>query len=184
MQAIFLRWVSSNSRHSSKLLQHPQHLRLTVGNAHAELLSAAISARTAVRKSRNHSLRQVLGNANAVPWLPENSVPSAVLRSRLTGMAGLARAALRIKVNSARAAAPKNPRAHRSTAAINAAGSRRIRLIRRSSVPNAEIYSTITIKNKTAALRGNVLTKALFRSGMNGLSQKSRSYRRRAFAAA
>ena len=59
------------------------------------------------------------------------------------------------------------------TAAINAAGSRRIRLIRRSSVPNAEIYSTITIKNKTAALRGNVLTEVLFRSGMNSLSKKA-----------
>ena len=56
-----------------------------------------------------------------------------------------------VRVNSARAAAPENPRAHRSTAAINAAGSRRIRLIRRSSVLSAEMYLTTTIKNKTAA---------------------------------
>ena len=50
MRKICLLWVSSNSRHSSKLLQHPQHLRLTVGNAHAELLSAAISALAALKE--------------------------------------------------------------------------------------------------------------------------------------
>ncbi len=148
MRKTCLPWVSSNS---SKPRQHPQPLRLTAGSAHAELRSTAISARTAAGKNLNRRRRQMLGNANAAPWLPENSVPSAVLRSRLAGTAGLVRAALQIRVNSARAAVPKSPRAHRSTAAINAAGSRKTRRIRRSSAPNAEMFSTITIKNKTAA---------------------------------
>lgn len=39
-------------------------------------------------KSLSHSLRQVLGNANAAPWLQENSVPSAALPSRRIPRAG------------------------------------------------------------------------------------------------
>ncbi len=74
-----LQWVSSNSRHNSKLRSHPQHLRLTVGNAHAELRSAAISVRTAAKKPQPQPAAGTW-SANAAPRLSGNSVPSAVLK--------------------------------------------------------------------------------------------------------
>ena len=129
-------WVSSNSR------SLPCNSRRTAaawnnGNAPAVIWSPASSAPTAVPKSPSLSLRQGVGNVSAALRLPASSVLNAVLQSRQIRTAGPAPAVRSTRGNSARTAVPKNPRARRSSAAINAAGSRRIRLIRRSSVPNA-----------------------------------------------
>lgn len=131
-------WVS-NSR-LKPLLPHKNQWTATVrnnGNAPAAIWLPASSVKTAVRKSPNLSLRQVVGNASAVPRLPVNSVLSAVLQSRRTQTAGPAPAAWSIKENSVRTAVRKSRKERRYTAVISAAGSWRIRRIRRSSAPNA-----------------------------------------------
>ena len=114
-----------------------QNLFANNGNALAAIQPPASSVKTAVRKSPNLRLRQVHGNAGAVPRLPVSSVLSAVLPSRRTRMAGPVPAARSTKESSVRTAVRKSRKERRYTAVTSAAGSRRIRRIRRSSAPNA-----------------------------------------------
>lgn len=95
---------------------------------------------------RNRSLQRTAhGNANAAPLPPAISALNVAHRSLRISRAGPAPAVLSIKVNSVRTAEQKSRQAYRCTAVINAGGSRRIRRIPRSSVPNAETVLTITI---------------------------------------
>lgn len=143
-------WVSSNSR------SLPCNSRRTAaawnnGNAPAVIWHPASSVPTAVPKSPSLSLRQEAGNVSAALRLPASSVLNAVLQSRRLRTAGPAPAVRSTRANSARTAGRKSRKERRYSAVTNAAGNRRIRRTRRSSAPNAEIYSTITIKNKIAA---------------------------------
>ena len=131
-------WVSSNSsRHSLCLPHNSRRAARSNGNALAAIQLPASSVKTAVRKRPNLSLRQVVGNAGAVLQLPVNSVRSAVLPSRRTQTVGPVPAARSTRASSVRTAVRKSRKERRYTAVISAAGSRRIRRIRRSSAPNA-----------------------------------------------
>ena len=138
MRRTCLLWVS-NSR-LKPLPPYKNQWTATVrsnGNAPAAIWLPASSVKTAVRKRPNLSLRQVVGNAGAVLQLPVNSVRSAVLPSRRTQTAGPAPAVQSTKENSVRTAVRKSRKERRYSAVISAAGSRRIRRIRRSSARNA-----------------------------------------------
>lgn len=99
--------------------------------------------------SKPHRLRPSIpvGPAAAARLaISENSAMNAEKQSQ--PMVGSVNAASLTKANSAANAVSPNLPARRSIAVINAVGNRKIRRIRRNSVPNAATCSIKTIKNR------------------------------------
>ena len=101
--------------------------------------TAADFARAAARRSLS---RVMAGFAAAVRRTKGGSAPNAVSPSRSRAMAGRARAERSTKGSSAASAALPSRRAFRSTAAINADGSRNLAFSWRNSALSAAIRST------------------------------------------
>ena len=131
------------SRWDSRL--HRRHRRRSGGNVPVGIWPPENSVRNAVRSDRSYSPAGLARPAERQK-IPENSAWNAARQSRLPRTAGsVLPVESRTKENSAQNAVRKNRPVCRSINVINAAGNRRNRRIRQSSVRNAEIRLTTGI---------------------------------------